>query len=246
MHVTVAFCVCSILKPMQDALTALQHFFVALLGAAPSVLTGLTLSLSLIVAIGAQNTFVLRQGLRREHVMAVVVVCALLDIALMTLGVSGLAASLGQHPRALSWLGLAGALVVGGYGAMALRRALLPQALHTRLDGAPQPMRKTVLQALGISLLNPHVYLDTVILVGAVGAKQPEGAQGWFLLGAGGASTLWFAALGYGARLLSPLFARPAAWRVLDLLVAAMMGHIAYGLVLQSLGPALQAGSSLP
>lgn len=213
---------------------ASSDFVSTLTAALPSITTGLTLSLSLIVAIGAQNTFVLRQGLRREHVLAVVAVCALLDMALMTLGVSGLAAALGEHPRALNALALAGAAVVAWYGAMALRRALAPHALQAQLHGAPQTVRKTVLQVLSISLLNPHVYLDTVILVGAVGAKQAAGTQGWFLLGAGGASLLWFIALGFGARLLSPLFARPIAWRVLDVLVAAMMAHIAYGLWAQA------------
>lgn len=207
-----------------------SDFLATLTTALPSVMTGLTLSLSLIMAIGAQNTFVLRQGLRREHVAAVVAVCALLDITLMTIGVSGLAATLGNYPRALNALALAGAAVVGWYGLSALSRALAPHAMHAQLQGAPQTLRKTVIQVLTISLLNPHVYLDTVILVGAVGAKQAAGTQGWFLVGAGGASALWFITLGFGARLLSPLFERPVAWRVLDLLVAAMMGHIAYSL----------------
>ncbi len=215
---------------MQD----ISSLSAALAAGLPSIITGLTLSLSLIVAIGAQNTFVLRQGLRREHVAAVVAVCALLDMGLMTLGVSGLAATLGDYPRALNALGLAGAAVVGWYGLSALRRAFSPHAMQAQLQGEPQPLGKTVLHTLGISLVNPHVYLDTVVLVGAVGAQQPEGTHGWFLVGAGGASLLWFITLGFGARLLSPLFARPAAWRVLDLLVAAMMGHIAYRLWAQS------------
>lgn len=215
---------------MRDTSTLLYTALPAL----PTVMTGLSLSLSLIMAIGAQNTFVLRQGLRREHVAAVVATCALLDIALMTLGVSGLASALGNYPRALNALALGGAAVVAWYGAMALRRALSPHAMQAELQGAPQSMGKTVAQVLGISLLNPHVYLDTVILVGAVGARQAEGLQGWFLLGAGGASALWFVALGFGARLLRPLFERPVAWRVLDLLVAAMMGHIAYQLWVQA------------
>ena len=198
-------------------------------------LTGLTLSLSLIMAIGAQNTHVLRQGLRREHVAAVVAVCALLDMALMTLGVSGLAASLGEYPRALDALGFVGALVLVVYGAQALRRALQPCTLQTAQGGAPVSAGRMVAQTLSLSLLNPHVYLDTVILVGAVGAKQPAGSQAAFLLGAGSASALWFVALGYGARVLTPLFAKPIAWRMLDLLVTAMMWTIAAGLVQRSL-----------
>ena len=195
-----------------------------------TLLTGLTLSLSLIVAIGAQNTFVLRQGLRREHVAAVVTLCVLLDIALMTLGVGGLAASLGRHPRALDALALAGALLLAGYGAAALCRAWRPQALQTAASDTTQPLARVLTQALAISLLNPHVYLDTVVLVGAVGARQPPGTQSAFLIGAGLASAAWFTALGYGARALAPLFARPAAWRVLDVVIAATMWSLAVGL----------------
>ena len=197
--------------------------------------TGLSLGLSLIVAIGAQNTFVLRQGLRREHVGAVVAVCALLDMALMVLGVSGLAASIGDAPRLLDGLGLLGALVLSVYGVLALRRAMSAHTLHAGTGGEPVPRARVVAQVLTISLLNPHVYLDTVLLVGTVGAKQPAGLQLAFLVGSCLASGVWFVALGYGARLLTPLFARPAAWRVLDLLVAAMMGSIAWGLAARSL-----------
>lgn len=197
--------------------------------------TGLSLSLSLIVAIGAQNTFVLRQGLRREHVGVVVVACALLDMVLMGLGVSGLAAVLGDAPRLRDALGLLGALALAIYGLMALKRAMAPHALLAAADGTATSAARVLAQVLSISLLNPHVYLDTVVLVGAVGAKQAADLQNVFLLGACLGSAAWFAALGYGARLLTPWFARPAAWRILDGLVAAMMGAIAYGLARQSL-----------
>jgi L-lysine exporter family protein LysE/ArgO len=206
---------------------------VAIHGSAAAFVTGLTLSASLIVAIGAQNTFVLRQGLRREHVAAIVAVCVLLDFALMSIGVAGLAASLGRHPRALHALAIAGALLLAAYGAAALRRALQPQALLAAAAGAAgttRPLGRVLMQALAISLLNPHVYLDTVVLVGAVGARQPPGMQGAFLIGAGLASAVWFTALGYGARALAPLFARPVAWRVLDVVIAATMWSLAAGL----------------
>jgi L-lysine exporter family protein LysE/ArgO len=203
--------------------------------ALPSFLTGLTLMASLIVAIGAQNTFVLRQGLRREHVLPVVLACSLLDALLMVIGVSGLAASIGESPRLLNGLGLVGAMVLTVYGVLALRRAFAPQVLLARSEGQAAPMGRVVGQVLSLSLLNPHVYLDTVVLVGAVGARQPAGMQGAFLLGSCLASALWFAALGFGARLLTPLFARPAAWRVLDVLVAAMMWAVAWPLAAQSL-----------
>ena len=202
--------------------------------------TGATLSLSLIVAIGAQNTHVLRQGLRGEHVAAVVAVCALLDMALMSLGVSGLAVSLASYPQVLNAVGVLGALVLAVYAILALRRALHPAALTATPQSGELSLARVVSQTLAISVLNPHVYLDTVLLVGSVGARQPWGTQMWFLVGASGASLLWFAALGFGARWLRPLFARPQAWRLLDLLVAAMMTTIAWGLLQRSLGGLVQ------
>jgi L-lysine exporter family protein LysE/ArgO len=195
-----------------------------------SFATGFTLGASLIMAIGAQNAFVLRQGLRREHVAAVVAVCAALDVALMCIGVSGLGAVLAGRPGWIQAATVAGALVLAWYSLSAFRRAFSPHSLRTPLDGAAQPARQVVAQALSISLLNPHVYLDTVLLVGSVGAQQAAGTQAAFLLGSGLSSTLWFAGLGLGARLLSPLFARPLAWRVLDALVGLTMAWIAFSL----------------
>ena len=194
-------------------------------------LTGFTLSLSLIVAIGAQNAFVLRQGLRREHLGVVVAVCALLDVLLMAAGVFGLGALVGASPRVLGAITLAGAAVLVFYGVQALRRALAPGHLLAGPGAAGMPRARALREVLAISLLNPHVYLDTVVLVGAVGAGQPVALRPLFLAGAGLASALWFAALGYGARLLTPLFARPAAWRVLDSGVALLMFTIAWGLL---------------
>lgn len=199
--------------------------------AAASLATGFTLSATLIVAIGAQNTFVLRQGLRREHVAAVVLVCALLDLLLMAAGVAGLGAAIGDRPALLQAVALAGAAALAWYALAAFRRALRPQALQTATGGLAQPMGRVVLQTLTISLLNPHVYLDTVVLVGAVGARQAMGTQGAFLAGAALASALWFTTLGFGARVLSPLFARPAAWRALDLLVGLSMAVLALKLL---------------
>ena len=192
------------------------------------LITGFTLMLSLIVAIGAQNTFVLRQGLRREHVLVVVAVCAFLDSALVILGVSGVASAIGNHPEWLNAIALLGAAVLVVYGLLAARRAALPHHLQAATDGKAVPVVKVVAQVLSLSLLNPHVYLDTVILVGAVGAQQPADARLLFVLGACGASTLWFLGLGYGARLLQPLFARPIAWRILDSITATMMFVLAY------------------
>lgn len=201
-----------------------------------SFITGFTLGASLIVAIGAQNAFVLRQGLRREHVAAVVGVCALLDIGLMTAGVSGLGAVVREHPLLLQAATVGGAVVLAWYGLAAFRRALGPHALLADASGASQSAGQVVLQVLSVSLLNPHVYLDTVVLVGAIGVRQPAGTQGAFLVGASLASALWFAALGFGARVMSPLFARPVAWRVLDAAIGVTMGWIAFKLATGTLG----------
>ncbi len=196
-----------------------------------SLLTGLGLGGSLIMAIGAQNAFVLRQGLRREHVAWVVALCVLLDAGLMAAGVGGLGAAVGRQPAWLDALALGGAAVLAWYGGSALRRAMKPQALQAQAEGAGRSVREVVLQALAISLLNPHVYLDTVVLVGAVGARQPAGMAVYFWAGASLASLLWFSGLGFGARWLSPVFARPQAWRVLDGVVALTMFAIAARLV---------------
>lgn len=195
-------------------------------------LTGAGLALSLIVAIGAQNAFVLRQGVRREQVGAVVAVCALLDVLLMGAGIFGLGRLVAASPALMTAVAWAGALVLLVYAALALRRAAKPGELHAAAGGGPGLTRRAaVVQTLAISLLNPHVYLDTVVLVGAVGARQPPGQQGAFWLGAAVASTGWFVALGYGAWLLTPLFARPAAWRILDIGVALMMLAVALSLL---------------
>lgn len=185
---------------------------------------GFALSASLIVAIGAQNAFVLQNGIRRQQVVVIVATCALLDALLMAAGVAGLGAVIGLHPWARTGLALLGAAFLFWYGVQAALRAWRPGALSARGAGAltaSQALRQT----LAISLLNPHVYLDTVLLVGAVGAQQS--ARWLFWAGAASASLAWFALLGFGARLLAPLFARPAAWRVLDVIVALTMWALA-------------------
>ena len=186
-------------------------------------LTGFTLSLSLIVAIGAQNAFVLRQGLRREHVGAVVAVCALLDVALMAAGVFGLGALVQSSPRALTVIAWAGAAVLSVYGLQALKRALAPGQLLASQAGQGAPRAQVVRQVLAISLLNPHVYLDTVLLMGSIGAQQAAPMRSWFVLGASTASVCWFSLLGFGARRLAPWFARPKAWQILDAIIGVTM-----------------------
>lgn len=193
----------------------------------PAFFEGLMLSLGLIVAIGAQNAFVLRQGLRREHVGSIVVFCALADAVLIAAGVMGMAQALGQRPDLARLLALAGAAFLAVYGIRALRRAQHAQRLEATGNGAGLGRAAAVAQAAAFTLLNPHVYLDTVLLVGSIGAQQPAGLRGWFIAGASSASMLWFGLLGFGARWLAPLFARPKAWQVLDGLIGLTMLVIA-------------------
>ena len=193
----------------------------------PVFVQGLVLSLGLIVAIGAQNAFVLRQGLRREHVAPVVLFCALADAVLITAGVLGMAQALGERPGLAKALALAGASFLAWYGWQALRRARHPSQLQAAEGGAGLSRGAAMAQVAAFTLLNPHVYLDTLLLVGSIGAQQPAGLQGWFIAGSSIASLGWFTALGFGARWLAPLFARPRAWQVLDALIGLTMWVLA-------------------
>ena len=195
-----------------------------------ALVSGLALGLALIVAIGAQNAFVLRQGLRGEHVLPVVVVCAGSDLLLIAAGVAGAGALLDRAPGAVTVMTWAGVAFLGAYGALAAHRALRPSAALIEQAATPVATLPTVLTAAALTWLNPHVYLDTVVLLGAVAAAQGE-LRWVFGAGAAVASVLWFSALGAGARLLRPAFARPSAWRVLDGLVAVVMLVLAVGLV---------------
>lgn len=196
------------------------------------LLAGFGLGLSLIVAIGAQNAFVLRQGLRGEHVLPVVLVCALSDAVLITAGVAGVGALVQQVPWLLVVVRVGGAAFLLAYAALAARRALRPSG--DALDADAPTRRGTpgavVLTALALTWLNPHVYLDTVVLLGSVAATQGD-ARAWFGAGAVLASAVWFTGLGFGARLLRPVFARPGAWRVLDAGIAVVMVGIAVSLL---------------
>ncbi|WP_129311310.1 LysE/ArgO family amino acid transporter [Streptomyces sp. L2] len=183
---------------------------------------GFGTGLSLIVAIGAQNAFVLRQGVRRDAVLAVVGICALSDAVLIALGVGGVGAVVVAWPGALTAVALAGGAFLLCYGALAARRVLRPGA-GLRAEGeAAGSRRRAVLTCLAMTWLNPHVYLDTVFLLGSLAAGH-GGLRWTFGLGAALASLCWFAGLGFGARLLGRFLARPGAWRVLDGLVAVTM-----------------------
>jgi L-lysine exporter family protein LysE/ArgO len=200
-------------------------------------LTGLLTGLSLIVAIGAQNAFVLRQGLRRARVGAIVAVCTLSDIALIIAGVSGIGAVV-QHAdwalQAVRWFGVA---FLTWYGLSSAWRARRPSALapspagdgtngNAGADGEPG-LASTIRRAMALTWLNPHVYLDTVVLLGSIANSRGPVDRWWFAVGAVLANTLWFSGLGFGARFAAPLLTTARAWQVLDLLIAATMVAIA-------------------
>ncbi len=185
------------------------------------MLAGFGTGISMIIAIGAQNAFVLRQGIRRESVLPVVAICALSDVVLIASGVAGMGTLVASYPVALTIVAVFGGLFLIGYGVLAAKRAFRPSSMAasgTRVGST----RQAVLTCLGLTWLNPHVYLDTVLILGTIAAAH--GTQRWsFAVGATFASILWFIGLGFGARFLTPLFARTAAWRVLDSVIAVTM-----------------------
>ena len=197
----------------------------------PAFITGFAASAALIVAIGAQNLFVLRQGLRHEHVGPIVLFCGGADAVLIIVGVGGVGAVLGAMPQLTAFLALGGAAFLGWYGLTALRR-MAAAASVTLGEAKALTLGRALAATAGFTFLNPHVYLDTVLLLGTLGAAQPAPLRPAFAAGAVTASFLWFAALGFGARLLRPVFTRPAAWRVLDCLVGLTMLALAASLVL--------------
>ncbi|SMG28170.1 LysE/ArgO family amino acid transporter [Paraburkholderia susongensis] len=192
---------------------------------------GAALCASLIVTIGAQNAFVLRQGIMRSHVGKIVLLCTLSDFILIGAGVGGASVLMERYPRFVHAMLYVGLAYLAWFGISALRRAVRPG--HAVLDGSagdtthgtPSTQRALpiVLMTLAFTWLNPHVYLDTFLLIGTAGAREPQGARLAFALGAMAVSAVWFVGLGYGARLLAPLFRRATAWRVLDGAIGSMV-----------------------
>lgn len=185
------------------------------------LLIGFLASFTLIAAIGAQNAFVLRQGIRREHVLPVVAVCTVSDIVLISAGIAGFGALISAHPNVVDIAKFGGAAFLIGYGLLAARRALRPSAL-TPSESAPARLLEVIVTCLALTWLNPHVYLDTVVLLGAL-ANEHRDDRWLFGIGAVAASAVWFVSLGLGARRLAGLFATPSTWRILDSLIAVMM-----------------------
>lgn len=192
---------------------------------------GILVAIGLIMAIGAQNAFVLAQSLRREHHLQVAVLCIACDALLVTAGVFGLATLLSQSPTLMGVARWGGSAFLLWYASQALRRAWQPQSLEQNGQAGPRSRRAVLLAALAVTLLNPHVYIDTVLLIGSLGAQQP--VPGAYALGAASASMMWFLTLALGAAWLAPWLARPATWRLIDLAVAVMMFTIAMQLLLR-------------
>jgi L-lysine exporter family protein LysE/ArgO len=194
---------------------------------------GFFLSAALIVAIGAQNLFVLKQGLMRQHVGAVVLFCGFVDASLIILGVSGVGVLLGSLPQLTRTLAVGGSLFLAWYGIKAFQRMKSSESMEVA-DGNAMSLGRALAATAAFTLLNPHVYLDTVLLMGTAGSAQPVALRPLFVAGAATASFSWFALLGYGARLLTPVFARPVAWRVLDGMVGLVMLSISATLVVHA------------
>src|SRR4051795_3588578 len=199
--------------------------------------SGLALGLGLIVAIGAQNAFVLRQGLRLEHVAAVVAVCTVSDLTLIAAGVLGAGAALSRVPWLITVICFAGAAFLLWYGVLAGRRALRPGTLLPDAGGVRTGLAVTVGTCLALTWLNPHVYLDTVLLLGSMASTYGR-HPGAVAAGGGLGGVVWVTGLGYGSRLLRPVFARPAAWRVLDGVIAVVMSALAVSLTLRGVSGA--------
>jgi L-lysine exporter family protein LysE/ArgO len=190
-------------------------------------LSGAGLGASLIIAIGAQNAFVLRQGLKRRHVGLVVSICALIDVLLIGLGIGGMGALIARAPVLLDVIRWAGAVFLFLYGVRAFHAAWKGPGHLQAENGETQTALKAASTVLALSLLNPHVYLDTVVLLGGIGAQYGWPGNAWFAAGAMCSSVVWFTTLGFGARLLRPLFEKDVAWRVLDVIVGVVMWWIA-------------------
>ena len=192
---------------------------------------GFFTTISLIMAIGAQNAFLLTQSIRRQYHFSIAALCIVMDIVLITSGVYFVAYLAGQGDGWMKWLTWLGAAFVFGYGAMAFKNALTNQGLETK-DGWFKSRRTALATTLAISLLNPHVYIDTIVLIGSVGAQYAGDGTIYFVIGACLASMIWFTTLSVGGSLMQPLFKSRRTWQILDVLVGIMMWAIGFSLLM--------------
>lgn len=194
--------------------------------------TGFLTSASLAVAIGPQNAFILRQGIRKEHVFMIALYCSYADLFLMACGVYGLATLSRVIPHIVPLMTWCGFAFLVYYGALSFRRSLNIETLNvTEGPAAPTPLKTIFLSLTAFTFLNPHVYMDTVLLLGSLAQTQPADGRLSFLAGTAGASFVWFFGLAYGAHILTPLFRKPQAWRVLDVLIGLTMWGLAAMLI---------------
>jgi L-lysine exporter family protein LysE/ArgO len=191
--------------------------------AAAAALLGFGTGLALIIAIGAQNAFVLRQGIRGEHIGVVVLICAISDAVLITAGIAGIGAIIEAAPAVVDIIRLGGAAFLLVYAVFAAKRAIRPGVLTASGNAGGGGLAVVAATSLALTWLNPHVYLDTVLLLGSIANSQGPELRWYFGAGAVAGSIVWFSALGFGARLLRPVFARPGSWRLLDGLIALVM-----------------------
>ncbi len=194
------------------------------------LVVGFLASLALIAAIGAQNAFVLRQGIRHEHVLPVVALCTVSDIVLIVAGIAGVGALINAHPGAVNVAKVGGAAFLLGYGLLAARRAWRPSSMNPS-EATPVRLAEVLVTCAALTFLNPHVYLDTVVLLGTL-ANEHRDERWLFGVGAVTASAVWFVSLGLGARRLAGLFAAPITWRVLDCIIAVTMSALGVSLLL--------------
>ncbi len=198
------------------------------------LLEGFLVSLGLIVAIGAQNAFILKQGLKKEHIFWLCLICSLSDAILIICGVKGVGIFIAKSQIFLLAITIFGAIFLFGYGFISLKSAFKNEALHVKKQDKNQTFKKAVFSVLALTFLNPHVYLDTFLLIGSIGGAYSPQNQNLFILGAVSASFAWFFSLGYGTKVLIPLFNKPKTWKILDFLIAIIMFFIAFGLVLRA------------
>ena len=197
---------------------------------ATAFLKGMGLGGGLIVAIGSQNAYLLRQALKREYVVTCIAICIACDAVLIAAGVAGMGQLIVGKPGLLMWIKVGGAAFLCWYGLRSARAALNPGALSPDHDRTPANRAQVIMAMLAFSLLNPHVYLDTVVLLGSIGSQQGEGGRLYFALGAMAASAIWFSGLGFGARFLIPVFSQPRAWQIMDAVIAIVMWALAASL----------------
>lgn len=186
----------------------------------------------LIIAIGAQNAFILKQAILRNHVFLIAALCSLIDSCLIFLGVFGFASIIESHPMLLMLAKWGGFAFLGYYGFRSFRSVLNPHAMTMDRSQSKPSLGRIVSLTLAFSLLNPHVYLDSIVLLGSIGSQFSDAEQPSFAIGAILASCVWFFSLGYGAKLLAPLFTKPAAWQILDFIVGCLMWSIAVAVIL--------------